>query len=114
MIESILKFVGDHLQELLTFLLAALVAVILNVIRGLPDALERFGHHLEDEAKKTPGGTDDVAAFIVVAIARALKAAFAKNGVARGFTTFTVMLGYVAVAIVLTVIVAGFYFAGTA
>ncbi len=79
MIDQMLTYLLSHASEILLSLLVALVALGLRLLAKLPGLLEDFGRQLEEQAKKTPGAADDLAAKIVLMVGAALKTAFSKN-----------------------------------
>lgn len=81
MLDAALSFFLEHVSEALLAALVFLLGLLLRAVRRLPGLLLDFARDFAEEAKKTPGAGDDMAAKVLVMVAEALVRAFEKTGI---------------------------------
>jgi hypothetical protein len=79
MMQPILDFMLAHLSEILLAALTALLAFTLAQAKAAAKAFLKFAEAFSEQAKKTPGTSDDVGASLLLALAKALDAAAQKE-----------------------------------
>lgn len=83
MLQPVLDFMLAHAADIALALIAALLGLSIRLLRRVPLMLAALAKELAEEAKKTPGAADDVAAKVLAVLAEALGKALDKSGFPR-------------------------------